>query len=255
MFLYFFRFLAVLCWFLFSSLIALVVSLFRPFDVRNAGFFCKLLSPVGLWLSGIKAENRRYKEFLSTPQCVYMANHQSNLDLFIFGPHQYYGRNVTVGKKQIKYLPFFGQVFWLAGHILIDRSNKKGSHEKMDQLVKQLMKIKKNLWIFPEGTRSKGKGLGEFKKGPFRMSIELQLPIYPVVCSSLHKTLDYRKWHAGNILTTMGEPIPTKGLTMDDVDELRNKVKSKMQEMIAELDAELAKEGVPNGKPLQTLKA
>ena len=53
----------------------------------------------------------------------------------------------------------------------------------------------------PEGTRSRGKGLLEFKKGAFHMAINGKVKLVPVIVSS-YKYLDLNKWNSGKIVVT-----------------------------------------------------
>mgnify|MGYP000247433973 CR=1 FL=1 len=64
--------------------------------------------------------------------CIVVANHQDNLDLFIHGgviPK----RTVSIGKKSLRYLPLFGQVYWLSGNIMIDRIKSNASINSMTE--------------------------------------------------------------------------------------------------------------------------
>lgn len=228
-------------YFMVCSIISIFVCLFRPFNPKNAGFYTKLLNPIGHRLAGLEVEYRGMDEYEKHPKAVYMANHQENLDLFTFGRHQQCGRNVTIGKRAIAYIPIFGQVFWLCGHLLINRSNRSQAHAMVDKLMEKFNQTPYSLWIFPEGTRSRGKGLGKFKKGPFRMAIKSQLDIYPVVCSS-YSSVDFTKWNAGKLIIDIMPPIPTKGLTLDDADRLREQTRQMMAEKLEALDAEVLAE-------------
>jgi 1-acyl-sn-glycerol-3-phosphate acyltransferase len=87
----------------------------------------------------------------------------------------------------------------------------------------------KSLIIFPEGgiyTKNPPEMAG-FKDGPFRVAIEMQVPIVPVtipynwmIVPDDGKMLVY--WHKSKII--YHEPIATQGLTLKDVDILKNKV-------------------------------
>ena len=104
-------------------------------------------------------------------------------------------------------------------------------------------KIKKNnlsVWIMPEGTRSKGRGLLPFKKGPFITAIKAQVPIVPVAWSNYSQVIDLNKWHSCTILAEALEPISTEGKTMDDVNELKDRAFEIMKRAIERLDLEIS---------------
>ena len=61
---------------------------------------------------------------------VIVANHLSNYDLFVFG-HAVPPLTVTLGKTSLKWIPFFGQLYWLAGNVLIERGNAAKAKQAM----------------------------------------------------------------------------------------------------------------------------
>ena len=79
---------------------------------------------------------------------------------------------------------------------------------------------KVSFWIFPEGTRSREGPMGPFKKGAFHLAVGTGLPLVPVAISSYYKKLNLWRWRSGTILVECLEPIPTRGLGGDAVEEL-----------------------------------
>jgi 1-acyl-sn-glycerol-3-phosphate acyltransferase len=59
----------------------------------------------------------------------------------------------------------FGLLYWLTGNLLIDRNNRAKAHGTIAQVVKHIQKRNISVWMFPEGTRSRGRGLLPFKTG------------------------------------------------------------------------------------------
>ena len=122
---------------------------------------------------------------------VVVANHQSNLDLFVHGsiiPK----RTVSVGKKSLKYLPFFGQVYWLAGNIMINRKKSKESINTMAEITDAIKNRNTSIWVFAEGTRNGGNNLLPFKKGAFHMADQANAPILPICTSSYPKHIQLK---------------------------------------------------------------
>ena len=91
--------------------------------------------------------------------------------------------------------------------------------------------------LFPEGTRSATGELGEFKDGAFKIAIEAQAPIVPLVVHGTRNALIKHDWRFGRCNATVQvlDPIPTAGMSLDDVAELREQVR----DLIAETKAEL----------------
>ncbi len=208
----------------------------KPFWKNHVHYVGKLIG-LGRLILGINLVIKNKEVIATHPPCVFISNHQHNIDVFIGGsvaPHS----TVTIGKKSILYLPFFGIVYFLSGNILINRSNKKSAYETMDSAADSIRKKELSVWIMPEGTRSNGRGLLPFKKGAFVTAIKAQVPIYPIAISEFHKTLNFNKLVSGKVLVEALEPISTQGLTMNDVDELRKIVEDKMRVKIQQLNQE-----------------
>jgi 1-acyl-sn-glycerol-3-phosphate acyltransferase len=123
-------------------------------------------------------------------------------------------------------IPLFGFMYRKL-HITVDRSSLKS---KLNTIKRSLRAIDegKSLVIFPEGgiITEKDPVMSRFKEGAFRVAIEKQIPLVPV-------TIPYNwiilppdefllRWHP--LAIVFHEPIPTKGLTLDDIDGLKQKV-------------------------------
>lgn len=82
--------------------------------------------------------------------------------------------------------------------------------------------------IYPEGTRSADGNLQPFKKGAFMMAVQTGIPILPITCNGAFKVLPKKTivFHPGRVTLTVGDPIPTEGLTEEDVPELMEKTRA-----------------------------
>ena len=58
---------------------------------------------------------------------------------------------VSVGKKSLKWIPFFGQMYWLTGNILIDRKNTNKAVSTIEMTAQKIKKHKLSVWMFPAG--------------------------------------------------------------------------------------------------------
>ena len=81
--------------------------------------------------------------------------------------------------------------------------------------------------VFPEGTRSSNGELKDFKKGGFMLALEAQVPIIPVGVSGTRSIVPRGEWRfkPGTVGVSMGDPIPTAGLTVSDRDALMRTVR------------------------------
>jgi 1-acyl-sn-glycerol-3-phosphate acyltransferase len=128
----------------------------RPFNPDNNRYLAWVISRVGHALLGMKCTVIGRENMPQDRPTVVIANHQHNDDLFMLGgllPP----RTVTVGKKALIWVPFFGQVFWLGGNVIIDRSRSNKAVAVMRATADAISRERKSLWIFPEGTRSRGR--------------------------------------------------------------------------------------------------
>ncbi|MEZ9600139.1 MULTISPECIES: 1-acylglycerol-3-phosphate O-acyltransferase [Vibrio] len=186
---------------------------------------------------GMKLELRIPEDAYSRGQHVYVANHQNSWDLFTISS-AVTPKVVTVGKKSLAWMPLFGQLYWLTGNILIDRANRSKAVGTIDQVVTSLKESDVSVWMFPEGTRSRGRGLLPFKTGAFHAAIGAGLPIIPIVCSSTGG-VKLNRWNNGHVIVEMLPPISTEGYDKSNVRQLANLAREQMAAKLEELDKEV----------------
>ncbi|OBT24407.1 acyl-phosphate glycerol 3-phosphate acyltransferase [Vibrio tasmaniensis] len=186
---------------------------------------------------GMKLELRIPDDAYSRGQHVYVANHQNSWDLFTISS-AVTPKVVTVGKKSLAWMPLFGQLYWLTGNILIDRANRSKAVGTIDQVVTSLKESDVSVWMFPEGTRSRGRGLLPFKTGAFHAAIGAGLPIIPIVCSSTGG-VKLNRWNNGHVIVEMLPPISTEDYDKSNVRQLANLAREQMAAKLEELDKEV----------------
>ncbi|MEF1328658.1 1-acylglycerol-3-phosphate O-acyltransferase [Vibrio sp. M260121] len=186
---------------------------------------------------GIKLELRIPENAYSRGQHVYIANHQNNWDLFTVSS-AVTPKVVTVGKKSLAWMPLFGQLYWLTGNILIDRANRSKAKGTIDQVVDSIKNSDVSVWMFPEGTRSRGRGLLPFKTGAFHAAIGAEVPIIPIVCSSTDH-IKLNRWNNGHVIIEMLPPVSTEGYGKEGVRELANVCREEMKAKLEALDEEV----------------
>lgn len=222
------------------SIISCCYCLFKPFhrdNVYHAARGVSLLSK----LVGIEVEVRISKEIAQLSPVVYVANHQNNYDLLTMS-HAVRPSTVSVGKKSLKWIPFFGQMYWLTGNILIDRVNTSKAINTISMTAEKIREKRLSVWLFPEGTRSNGRGLLPFKTGAFRTAIQANVPIVPICASNQHGNIKLNRWHNGKVIIEFLAPVYADDDSREGIRNIADNVHALMKEKIAQLSAEAASE-------------
>ena len=213
-----------------------LVCLLRPRHRDNVHMFAKIFSSVAPIL-GIKVIVRRHKDVQDGPY-IFLANHQNNFDLFTHTTAVPKG-TVSLGKKSLAWMPLFGQIYWLSGNILIDRKNRHSAFDTMAKTVEKIKQKNLSVWIFPEGTRSRGRGLLPFKAGAFHTAIAAGVPVVPVL-ASCQSHIKLNRWNNGVVIIDMMATVATAGLDKADVKNFSAQIHASMSARFAEINQEAA---------------
>ncbi len=219
-----------------------VIALFQWGNVNLNHRFMRTFSKWGLRTTGVRARFLNTERLDQTPCAVIIGNHQSAFDVVMFGgitPT----RCVGIAKKELTYIPFFGWFLKAAGVILIDRKRSSVAAQQVASFAGRIQKERLRIGIFPEGTRShpvKGQAprLLPFKASAFKLAIQAQVPIVPMVCGSVAGIAEWERgiFASGRQLSLqILEPVPTAGLTEGDTRDLMDRIHRLMQETFVRL--------------------
>lgn len=158
---------------------------------------------------------------------LFVGNHQGNFDIPI------YISSIDIPKgfiAKIELTKILGIKTWMEyiNCIFMDRSSIRKSGEAIVRGIKSL-KNGKSLVIFPEGTRSKGDKMGEFKAGSFKLATKSKVPIIPITMNGSYKIMESNsnKHLTSAIVDLYIHPmIETSNLTKEEQDHLPERVKS-----------------------------
>jgi 1-acyl-sn-glycerol-3-phosphate acyltransferase len=161
-----------------------------------------------LWVAGAKYDVRG-KENLpaATDEPVMFAlNHQGDFDVAV--PVLHLGViPATLAKKQALKVPIANYVMMFMGCIFMDRGNVKQSLKCLKQAQDEL-EAGRSVCIYPEGTRSKGPDMGEFKHGSFRCAYKAHKQVIPVALDGSYKLFEaQKKLKAGTIKVSILPPV------------------------------------------------
>ena len=231
------RYFALFLIFVFGCLAGLLLCVVRPFH-RDNSYWCARIFALAHWPLRIRYQMNNEPPLGYDAQAVYVCNHQDSLDMFIYGPML--PRNIAfLGKHSLMYIPLFGQLFWLAGNIFINRADKRKAHGALTEAAAAVRRKGCSVFIFPEGTRSQGQGMLPFKHGAFTLAIEAGLPVIPLVFSSTHRNIDLKRLNGGDIRMEYLPPVSVEGLNRKDARRLAAEVQVAMAQKLDELDQQL----------------
>lgn len=230
------------------SIVGFVIAFFaiawRPMSPKNAHIVTKyFFAPVNK-IIGVKVHIRN-EEILKDYKdrgVVYAGNHQSNWDIITLADC-IQPKTIAIGKKSLAWVPLFGIVYVLSGCVCLDRENKTKAMATMNKVSEDIHSGKYSIWIFPEGTRSKGKGLGKFKSGTILTAAQAQVPIIPIVASNYINNFDLNRWNNGHIVVEYLDPIEYPNYDLKKKEDLKevkkqtNLLRERFVAKIAELDA------------------
>jgi 1-acyl-sn-glycerol-3-phosphate acyltransferase len=216
----------------------LIASVFGKIKGGNTIYrLCSAWADTWFFLIGIWSK-RIMKTTAPLPgsQYIFVANHISYMDVpmivkAIRQPLR------ALGKAELAKVPVFGFLYRY-GAIMVDRSNLENRKKSVLQL-KSVLKKGISVFIFPEGTfNTTGKPLKEFYDGAFRIAIETQTPILPVIFPDTVKRLHYSSvfsFTPGKCRAIFLEAVPVEGLTAEDLPSLKLEVFKKMESALREI--------------------
>ena len=156
---------------------------------------------------------------------MFIANHTSMADIMLMLA---ISKNpfVFVGKKELAKIPLFG-FFYKRTCILVDRSSEK-SRKAVFLRAQKRLKQGLSICIFPEGgVPDETVILDDFKDGAFRLAINHQIPIVPLVFPDNKKRFSFSFFSGSpGLMRAIGlNFIKTKGLTIEDTKSLNTQAR------------------------------
>ncbi|MBK6990340.1 MAG: 1-acyl-sn-glycerol-3-phosphate acyltransferase [Chitinophagaceae bacterium] len=166
---------------------------------------------------------------------IFVTNHISYLDSAMI-PKAYRQPIRPLGKVKMSKVPVFGFIYRNA-IVTVDRSSA-ANRAKSVLLLKSVINKGISVLVFPEGTFNMGTTpLKEFYDGAFRLAIETQTPIKPVLYLDAYRRMPYEslfKMTPGRSRILYLEEISVVGYSIDDLDKLKEEVYAIMEKKLIE---------------------
>jgi 1-acyl-sn-glycerol-3-phosphate acyltransferase len=204
-----------------------VVALFFG-KIKGGNFIykvCKVWGYVWYFLTGIRQKNIYEVPPDTKSQYIFVANHTSYMDI----PPILVAINQPVrvlAKYEMSKIPVFGFIY-KSITVLVDRRDAEKRARSIKEM-KAFLKDHISIFIFPEGTFNEtGAPLKEFYDGAFRIAIETDTVIKPVLFLDTLDRLHYKSIFTltpGMCRVVFMDEVPVEGLTMEDLPLLKQKV-------------------------------
>lgn len=195
-------------------------------------FFLWLWSWIFSILTFIRYEFHGREHLRKGQSYIYVSNHTSFLDLP--GLRMLFFREFRpLAKKELLKIPLFG---WIVrgATVVVDRSSGESKKKSMEKL-KEILAHGISILLFAEGTQNRTDAvLQPFKDGAFRIAIDTQKPILPMVVIGAGKLMPPGSinMRPGLIKIFVAPEIPTTSLTSSDSMMLKQKTFDIMHNMI-----------------------
>jgi 1-acyl-sn-glycerol-3-phosphate acyltransferase len=121
-----------------------------------------------------------------------------------------------IAKKELLFIPLINMWIWLLGGLFIDRKNIRKAVRTINTGIRRIENGGAMI-IFPEGTRSKGRGLQPFKAGSFKLATQAGAAIVPVAISGSYDVFEKNYQVASvPVRVIFSSPIETAGLSPEE---------------------------------------
>ncbi len=190
-------------------------------------------SDVWLFLIGVRHQRIVEHPVRKNQPYIYVSNHNSYMDI----PQLLKAVRTPLkglGKAEVGDIPLFG-IIYKAGVVTVDRSCPEARARSVQEL-RDILHENISIYIAPEGTFNETNApLGKFYDGAFRLAIETQTPIKPLLFLDAVDRLHWKNlmmMTPGKLRTVYLEEVSPEGYRLEDVALLRQKVYDLMETKI-----------------------
>lgn len=179
-----------------------------------------------LRLAGADISVKGRENIPSDRPVIFVCNHRGNFDVPLVlseldTPH------ALLSKTAVSKIPFISGWMKMLGCVFIDRSDPRKSLAGLAEVTK-IVNNGYSYIIFPEGTRSKGGDLGDFKSGAFKVATDTRATLLPVAIEGTHNLMESNKnlIRPARVRMHILRPIETKDLSRAEMKDMPDKIRS-----------------------------
>lgn len=205
------------------GILAIITSIM--FTTRTGGMFGVIWARVNSFFTPMTVNVIGAENIEPGTSYVITANHQSHYDIYVL--YGWLGVDFKwVMKKELENVPVLGLACKALGHIFIDRSDSKGAVDTINAAKAKIVNGTSVLF-FPEGTRSGDGKMREFKKGAFKMAVDLGIPVLPVTINGTRNILPKNSLDLmpGGVTMIIHKPIPVKDYHEENMNKLMDETR------------------------------
>jgi len=177
-----------------------------------------MVKPV-LWTAGVDFKVKNHGFGFEQP-VIYIINHSSTLDLVTMIALGL-PRIRFVAKWELQYNPLFFLIGRATGQVFIKRQATAHAVETLQKTYKRVKNHNLSIMLAPEGSRKHPGIIGPFKKGAFRMAMDLDYPIVPIFFENSRELSlgSSMLTQTGEVVAHIHEPLDTSGWSLETLDD------------------------------------
>lgn len=218
------------------SLIFKVPQMYKVISLKKAGKLDEVEAYIHKtatnWaMSQVKMSGAKVKVFgeENIPRDIpvlFVSNHQSNFDIALFMSYINKPKGY-ISKIEMKKLPIINTWMGYMHCVFMERGNLRKAAKAISEGIR-ILKGGYSLVLFPEGTRSKGANMNEFKAGGFKLATKSKVPIIPVTIKGSYKLMEANnsKIKPAEVEMYIHPMIETSELTREEETTLSERVKA-----------------------------
>jgi 1-acyl-sn-glycerol-3-phosphate acyltransferase len=178
----------------------------------------------GVRLAGVRVQTSGLERIDPKRTYIYMSNHVSNIDPPLLLP-LIPVRTSVMAKKELFGYPLLGRTMRIGDLVPVDRGNRDAGIAAV-RAAAQVIRRGINMTIYVEGKRSYDGKLLPFKKGPFYLAVETQVPVVPITIVGTHEVMPKKRFaiKPGKVQVIFHDPIEPR--EFGDRDQLMARVRA-----------------------------
>ncbi|MDF2531295.1 MAG: 1-acyl-sn-glycerol-3-phosphate acyltransferase [Clostridia bacterium] len=180
-------------------------------------------------MSGAKVKIFGEENIPADISVLFVSNHQSNFDIALFMSHIDKPKGY-IAKIEMKKIPVLRTWMEYMHCVFMERGTPRKAAEAISEGIK-ILKRGYSMVLFPEGTRSKGDHMNEFKAGAFKLATKSGVPIVPVTIKGSYKLMEQNKSKIkpAEVEIYIHPMVPIENLTREEQVELPDVIKAIIQ--------------------------